>query len=267
MPLEADVHAICDELPGTFGVYARNLITGECVGVNPDLVMPTESTAKTFILVHYSALVTAGEIDPAMRIETTADDAAYGSGVLRYLAPGLQPTLDDLAWLMIIISDNLATQLVLRAVGGAEAVNQRMVGIGLASAQVNPAFSHAPSEALSPESFGTSTPRDLAEVYTHLDDRCRNILFHQQFLNFLPRYLPHAGLATDFGFSMPLRVYNKTGLGLGNCADSGLFETDDAQWIIAAMAADQPDFASRPEEAAPSAFAAIGSLLYERWGT
>jgi beta-lactamase class A len=264
--LEADVEAVVKDRPGTFGVYARNLATGETVGVNADRVLPTESTAKTFILVHYAGLVTAGSLDPARRIELTADDAAYGSGVLRYLAPGLQPTLHDLAWLMIIVSDNLATQVVLRAVGGAEAVNTTMTDLGLPTAYINPAFSHALTEMQSGELFGTSTPRDLAEVYAHLDERCRQILFRQQFVDFLPRTLPHASQSTDWGFNMPVRVYNKTGGGLGNCIDSGLFETDDAAWVVAAMATDQQDFAMRPDDAAPSAFATIGMLLYERWG-
>ena len=106
--------------------------------------------------------------------------------MLRFLAPGLQPTLDDLAWLMIIVSDNLATQVVLREIGGADAVNATMAGLGLATARVNPAFSHSPID----RRRSRSAPRrrsDLAEVYTHLDERCREILFRQQFVEFLPR--------------------------------------------------------------------------------
>ncbi len=260
------MRAVVTDRPGTYGIYARNLTTGETVGVNADLVLPTESAAKTFILVHYAALVTAGGLDPARRIEMTAEDAAYGSGVLRFLAPGLAPTLEDYAWLMIIVSDNLATQVVLRAVGGADAVNATTAELGLATANVNPAFSHSPDE-MSDELFGSATPRDLAEIYTHLDERCRKILFRQQFMNFLPRTLPQISMSTDWGFDMPVRVYNKTGLGLGTCIDSGLFETDDAAWIVAAQAKDQQDFAMRPEDAAPSAFAEIGQMLFDHWGT
>ena len=267
MTLEQDVRAVVSDRPGTFGIYARNLTTNETVGVNADLVLPTESAAKTFILVRYAALVAAGTLDPARRIEMTADDAAYGSGVLRYLAPGLQPTLDDYAWLMIIVSDNIATQVVLRAVGGADAVNATTAGFELITAHVNPAFSHAPTESMSDELFGSSTPCDLAEIYTHLDERCREILFRQQFVDFLPRTLPHASQSKDWGFDMPVRVFNKTGSGLGNCIDSGRFETDDTAWIVAAMATGQQDFAMRPDDATPSAFAEIGMLLYERWGT
>jgi integrase len=46
------------------------------------------------------------------------------------------------------------------------------------------------------------------------------------------------------------RVYNKTGNGVGRFIDSGLFETDTAAWIVAAMADEQIDFASRPNDAA-----------------
>jgi beta-lactamase class A len=262
--LEADVRSILAGRPGTFGIYARNLGTAETVAINADRVLPTESAAKTFMLVHYSALVTEGTLDPTRRITLTPEDLALGSGVLRFLAPGLQPTLDDLAWLMIIVSDNLATDVVLREIGGADAVNARMSGLGLETARVNPAFSH---QIIDETPFGTATPKDLAEVYTHLDERCREKLFRQQFVEFLPRRLPHSYQSVDFDFLMPVRIFNKTGGGLGTCVDSGRFETDDAAWIVAAQATDQQDFASHADDSAPSAFADIGDLLYQRWGT
>jgi hypothetical protein len=262
--LEADVRTILAGRPGTFGIYARNLGTNETVEINADRVLPTESAAKTFMLVHYSALVAEGTLDPTRRITLTRDDHTLGSGVLRFLAPGLQPTLDDLAWLMIIVSDNLATDVVLREIGGADAVNEHMTALGLTTARVNPDFSH---QILNEEPFGTATPRDLAEVYTHLDERCREMLFRQQLVEFLPRRLPHAYQSVDFDFLMPLRAFNKTGGGLGTCVDSGRFETDSAAWIAAAQARDQQDFASRADDSAPSAFADIGELLYQRWGT
>jgi hypothetical protein len=63
--------------------------------------MATEGAAKTFILVHYAALVAAGACDPTARVELGDEHRLLGTGVLRYLASGLSPTLDDLAWLMI----------------------------------------------------------------------------------------------------------------------------------------------------------------------
>jgi beta-lactamase class A len=191
------------------------------------------------------------------------DCGVWGTGVLRYLQAGLGPTLDDLAWFMIIVSDNVATSLLMQQVGGPAEVNETTAALGLPTARMNPDITL--EGALGGEPFATSTPRDLAEAYTHIDEPAKQMLFRQHHLSGLPRRLPHAADASDLGITMPMRVYNKTGNGLGNCVDSGLFETDAAAWVIAAMATDQPDFASRPDDLAPMALGAIGKLFYTAW--
>jgi beta-lactamase class A len=65
MGLEDDVRAVTADRAGVFGIYARNLTTGEIVAVGSDVALPTESAAKTFILLHYERAVTAGELHPA----------------------------------------------------------------------------------------------------------------------------------------------------------------------------------------------------------
>jgi beta-lactamase class A len=250
--------------PGKFSIYARNLTTGKTVECDADRVMPTESAAKTFVLVHYAQLVDAGACDPAARVTLKEDDRFPGTGVLRYLDAGLEPTIEDLAWLMIIVSDNVATALLIQEIGGPAAVNETMASLGLRSAQMNEAITL--EGALAGEPFATATARDLAEVYTHLDDRCRSMLFRQQNLIGLPRRLPHSADASDVGIEMPVRVFNKTGNGMGTFVDSGLFETQAATWIVAAMAAEQTDFANRADDIAPMTFAEIGETLFSAWG-
>jgi beta-lactamase class A len=264
MRIAEEVHRALRGRPGRFAIYGRNLVSNETILVGDTDTMPAESAAKTFILVHYARLVNEGVLDPTSRVAYTPSDHCLGSGVLRFLSTGLTLSLDDLAWLMIIISDNLATHLMLETVGGPPAVNDRMAELGLTSARLNTRFSH--TEMMTDEPFSTSTAHDLAEIYCHLDDRCRTILFRQQFVDYLPRRLPHASQAEDFGITMPVRVFNKTGGGLGTCTDSGLFETDDSCWVVGAMAADQQDFASRADDSAPTAFADIGEIFYQHWG-
>ena len=232
--------------------------------VNARQVLPTESAAKTFVLLHYRRLVVNGDCDPATRVTVSDADRVQGTGVLRYLGAGLTLTLDDLAWLMIIVSDNVATSLLVQTIGGPAEVNETMAALGLDSARMNTDITL--EGALGGEPFATSTPHDLAEAYTYLDEGAKEILFRQQHLMGLPRRLPHAADAGDVGVTMPLRVFNKTGNGLGNFIDSGIFETDGAAWIVAAMASEQPDFAFRPDDIAPRAFADIGELLYNTWG-
>ena len=76
-----------------------------------DRVLPTECAAKVFVLLTYCGLVESGACDPARRVLVPEDFGLHGSGVLRHVRPGLNPTLEDLAWLMTIVSDNVATAL------------------------------------------------------------------------------------------------------------------------------------------------------------
>lgn len=264
MELADEIREAISAQPGVFGFYARNLGTNAVVEIDADRVLHAESTVKTCILVHYSRLVASGAVDPTLRVRLDDDNRYIGSGVLRYLANGLEPSLDDLAWLMIIVSDNMATAMLMQSIGGPADVNATMAGLGYPTARLNESITF--EGALAGEPFSTSSARDLAEVYTQLDERCRTMLFRQQHLIGLPRRLPHVSHAVDLGFEMPVRVFNKTGNGMGTFIDSGLFETDSAAWVVAAMASEQTDFASRPDDVAPTLFGQIGEMLFAAWG-
>ena len=264
MPLPESVGALLAERRGRFGVYARNLSTNEVVAINADEVMPAESSVKTAILVHYEREVDAGRVDPKQRV-SLASVRFDGSGVLRYLDDGLMPTLDDLAWLMIIVSDNVATAMLVDTLGGADAINETARRFG--SPTTRWFGSTTLERAVAGQVVSESSPRDLAELYTHLGERARRVLFRQQFQGGLPARLPHNAFAEDIGVEMPVRVYNKTGLGIGRFVDSALIETATAAWVVAAMADEQIDFMGPPEETAMATFGNIGAVLYDAWGT
>ena len=265
MGLADEVQSAIAVQPGVFGFYARNLGTDEVVEVDGDRVLRAESAIKTCILVHYSRLVDSGSVDPSSRVLLTDESRFIGTGVLRYLANGLELTLEDLAWLMIIVSDNTATAMLMQSIGGPTHVNATMAELGYPTARLNEAITSV-EDAIAGAPFSTSSARDLAEVYTQLDERCRAMLFRQQHLIGLPRKLPHISQAVDVGFEMPVRVFNKTGNGAGTFIDSGLFETDSAAWVVAAMAGEQTDFASRPDDVAPELFGRLGEMLFAAWG-
>jgi beta-lactamase class A len=269
-----DVRQILEGRPGTFGVFARNLTTGETVDVDSSRRMQTASAAKQFILVTYAEQVAAGTLDPATRVALTDDDRTLGSGVLRYLAQGLAPTLDDLACLMVIVSDNVATNVVLRSVGGPDTVNRCMDAFDLPDARL-----HGPSGSASfgATPFGTATPRALADAFAlvaesahRLSDgaaeRCRRLLFRQQFVDGLPRRLPSIHQAIDFGFEMPLTVYNKPGGEPTVCTDAGLFVAKDTEWVAAVMAEDLPLSKMGPDDVGPLTCADVGEVLWRAWG-
>ena len=262
MGLSEDLQAILAPLQGVFAAFARNLDTGDIAEVNSAQVLPTQSAAKTFVLLHYARLVSSGECDPSGRVAVPDDFRFGGTGVLRYLSGGMTLTLDDLAWLMIVVSDNVATTLLLLEIGGPGAVNQTTADLGLTTARLA-SF----EEMWAGAPFGTSTAHDLAEAYGHLDDECRQKPFHQQDLIGLPRRLEHNRFAmTDLGEPMPVRAFNKTGVGPCTFIDSGLFETDSGRWVAAAMASDIPARTTRPSDPVPVAFGEIGYKLWQAWG-
>ena len=120
---------------GVVGVAAKHLETDGCVSHNADTIFFTASTLKVPLLVELYRQVDAGIIDVNQRIDLTDALRVPGSGVLKELASGLQPTVHDLAMLMIIISDNTATDILYNRVGG-DNINNTMRQLGLTHTQI-----------------------------------------------------------------------------------------------------------------------------------
>jgi len=87
------------------------------------------------LLVALYAEALAGRLDLGERVGYRADTRVAGSGVLQFLDDGLNPTLRDLAVLMMTVSDNTATDLVLERVTK-DRVNATMRAYGLRSIAV-----------------------------------------------------------------------------------------------------------------------------------
>lgn len=257
MPLQEDLCTMIDDRAGTWSVYARHLGTGETVEIRADEVTAAQSSLKVSVLLTYTNTIALGRDDPNRRVPLLDEDHELGSGVLRYLAPGLEPTLGDLAWLMIVLSDNIATRALVRELGGPQVVEAQMDALALPHLRLR----ESPDDA---ELKFMATPRDLAEVYTHLDDHAREILYRVE-KGFLARRLPHWPEAVDWDLTAPVRVFEKAGWGL-ECVDAGLFETDECSWVVAAMGSDLPDLWHRPDDEGPRTLADIGETIYRAWG-
>lgn len=129
---EMEILKIVDDYRGVIGLYSVSLEgKGEVFAINPVDVFPTASIIKVPMLTEYYRQVESGKLDPDEKIVLPEDYICGGSGVLQHLTPGVtRLTLEDYVTLMIISSDNVATNLIYDKVG-AEDVNKLLKELGL----------------------------------------------------------------------------------------------------------------------------------------
>jgi beta-lactamase class A len=238
---------------GVMGVAAVHLDTGETIAVAADTRFPTASGIKTAVMVEVFQQIAAGQLTLDRPVTLPEDAKVGGSGVLRELHAGSALTVADLLFLMIAISDNTATNLLIDLTG-TKAVNERMVALGLPHTRLyRPTFRGGHAEAFPDEEkeygLGSSTPREMAALMERIargqavskdaSARMEALLGTQQVHELLCRLLP----SSDEGVT----VAHKTGqdeekLPDANGApgsvrmDAGIVTTPKGRYVVAIFA-------------------------------
>jgi beta-lactamase class A len=128
--LDQRVQEAIKTFPGNVSLYAKNLDTGATYQLRGGAPVPTASTIKLPIMIELFAEAEAGKLDWNQKLTLTEQDKTPGSGVLTEFSGGDAFPIRDLMHLMIVVSDNTATNLILERIGG-NAVNARMARLGL----------------------------------------------------------------------------------------------------------------------------------------
>jgi beta-lactamase class A len=124
---------------GKVGVGIVHLESGRELFVNADEPYPMASTYKVPIAVQLLTRVDSGKVRLDSMIAIKASDLHPGSGTLTQLFddPGVSLSVRNLLELMLLISDNSATDINLRTAGGGAAVNARLATLGVSGISVN----------------------------------------------------------------------------------------------------------------------------------
>jgi beta-lactamase class A len=232
-----------------FGIALKHIESGEQILINEEMPYPTASVMKVPVMVEVFKQARARKFDLNDRLTLQSKYKTLTTGVLLQLQDGLQPSIRDLMMLMIIVSDNVATSMLMELVGP-ENVTATMHALGLKSIYVNlnvhEMFLHAwgipertdisveelrqiakneqmdyNSRTFSRGSDNcVSSASDMTELMTLIYkgevvdreacDEMLAILSHQQYNNRVPLYLPWYS------------TYHKTGTMRGVRADSGI---------------------------------------------
>ena len=172
--LDDQVKALVASFKGKVTLYAKNLDTGETYALNADERVRTASTIKIAVMIEAFARVNEGKAKWTDEVVLTKEKKVSGSGILFELSDGLHLTLRDAVNLMMMMSDNTATNLVLDVLT-TDAVNARMESLGFKQIKINRKIgSGGDSQAgKDPENkkygLGFATPHEMVLVMEKLE--------------------------------------------------------------------------------------------------
>ena len=256
--LESKLRGMIRGFAGTVSVYARNLDSGSEVGIEPDRRVRTASTIKLPIACALAAEVEARRARWDERLVIRAQDKVSGSGVLADFSEGETISLRDAQTLMIIVSDNTATNLILDRIG-ADAVNEFMNSLGLTKTcsmrkirgdgtQLKPAQGWS-REGEKPENkkfgIGASTSREMVRLLELLEQgRVVSPAASKNLLSILERQQYKDGIGRRSG---EIRIASKSGSLDALRSDVGIAYTPHGRIAIAITVDDMPEIDYSPD--------------------
>src|SRR5687768_1664128 len=172
--LDDRVKPLVASFKGKVSLFAKNLDTGETYSLSPDERVRTASTIKIAVMIEAFARVAEDKAKWTDEVVSTKEKKVSGSGILGELSDGLRLTLRDAVNLMMILSDNTATNLVLDVLT-TDAVNARMESLGFKQIKIMRKVGSG-GESMAgkdPENkkfgLGIATPREMVLVMEKLD--------------------------------------------------------------------------------------------------
>lgn len=266
LTLQQQIAEAAHFFPGTVVAYARNIDTGIDCGLNPDTRVRTASTIKLPIMTAVFTAVAEGRAKWTTKLKLRDEDKVAGSGVLSEFSHGMKFPVIDLVHLMIVVSDNTATNLLLDKFT-AEYVNQQMDRLGLTAtrslrkvrgdSQNLKTASGWSRAGLFEENkrfgLGVSTPREMVTLLEKIErGQVVSAAASKQMIEILKRQQYKHGI----GRHMEFEVASKSG-GLDALrSDVGIVYSKSGRIVIAITVDDMPKVDYSPDNA--------GNLLISR---
>lgn len=235
---------------GTWGIVLEDLNLGERWEHNEQELFYAASVIKVPIMASVYSAVEQGNLDLTKLVVLNEKDYVGGSGVLQHFTPGSSLPLQDIIMLMIIQSDNTATNLLIDLVG-VESIQNTMVEAGMVySTFYNKLMLSKPN----PKGANRIAALDIAILLNKMatgdlvsrtaSEQMIDVMKKQQVRDCLPEKLPSP--YADFNHEMtPWELANKTGWIPGTRHDVGIFYVGDRKLIATILSKDEDDLLSK----------------------
>jgi len=267
--LDARVRAEVAQFKGKVSLFARNIDTGATYTLGGDNRVRTASTIKVAIMVETFARVAEGKAKWSDEVVLTNPKKVSGSGVLQELSDGLKLTLRDAVTLMMIVSDNTATNLVLDVLT-TDAVNARMDSLGLQQTRVlrkigGGGTSHAgENPVLKPFGTGVTTPREMATLLEKLErGEVVNPAAAKEMITLMKREQHRDGIGRAIG---DVEMATKAGALDRLRSDVGIVYTKRGRIVMAITCDDMPEIIWTEENPGYLMLSRVSQLLIDGLG-
>jgi beta-lactamase class A len=229
--LDTRVRAEITPFKGKVFVFAKNLDTGATYSYNGDERVRTASTIKIAVMIEAFARVTEGRAKWTDELVLTKTARYSGSGILPELGDGLRLSLQDCVRLMMTLSDNTATNMVLDYLS-TDAVNERMNSLGFKSTRIMRRVGSGgeSKEGKDPANkkfgLGATSPHEMVQILEKLDrgeivsatasKEMLDLMKREQARYAIGRTIPGVPMASKYGALDALRscvaiLYSKQG--------------------------------------------------------
>lgn len=234
MSIDEEIAAQARGFSGQFGLWAYCPDTGETISYAADRPYPSASTLKLMILYTVWAQAALGRLSLEEPLAVQSEDLVSGSGILKELTPGGSLSVRDLATLMIVISDNTASNVLIDRVG-LSTINATCGELGLNDTRLYNRFMRYvagnPLNSTSPADLGSLLLR-VAEHQVLTPTACDemlDILQRQHFRDYLTRRIP------AFFSDNPPSLAAKDGTIEGVRNAVGYVRAADRRYVVAIM--------------------------------
>jgi len=230
--LESRIRAEVAPFKGKVFLYAKNLDTGQTYSLSGDERVRTASTIKIAVMIEAFARVAEGRAKWTDALVLTKAARYGGSGILPELSDGLRLTLQDAVRLMMVLSDNTATNLVLDYLT-TDAVNERINSFGFKGTRImrrvgggGESKEGKLGDNLKRFGLGATTPHEMVQIMEKLERgeivskeasaQMLDLMKREQGRNSIGRNMPGVPMASKYGALDALRscvaiLYTKQG--------------------------------------------------------
>lgn len=239
LTLEKRIAAELASYDGQMSVYVDDM-RGNTIEIGIDEKFEAASTIKTYILACLFDQIEKGKASLNEVLTYKKEHYIDGSGLMRDMSFGATFTVKDAAMLMIIISDNIATNMMIDYLG-LDTINACIQALGCKDTVL-----HNPIDFAKYEKLGTTTPRDYASMFVRLakgelisekaSEQMRDIFRRQHYNSTLTRFFPQYFLdSEDTGDEELIYVASKSG-SMDACRnDGGIVHTPYGEYVIVIM--------------------------------